>query len=244
MLKKYRNTLLNFVRAANLDPRKLTPHEGEVRVGLSTFDGYDLTLEGSSITFFVAERFNNEREFNYAGIHCDITRKGPTPRPGTWYGWTSDFKNVEGGFEKWLSADAKKYFSYRAEEAEDASTADLWADLDLPPNSAADFQALPNTPFSSAEQVRIADTLNEFLKETQNRELLPAEELRELHEQVDYLIDASKRLGRKDWVMAATGALFSFTLQAGLTAGTASQLFHLASEGLQWIVVHMPLLNP
>jgi hypothetical protein len=26
-----------------------------------------------SITFFAAERFNNEREFNYAGIHCEIT---------------------------------------------------------------------------------------------------------------------------------------------------------------------------
>lgn len=94
MLKKYRNTLLDFVRAANLDPRKFTPHEGEVKVGLSKFDGYDLTLEASSITFFVAERFNNEREFNYAGIHCEITRKGPMGRPGTWSGWTSDFKNA------------------------------------------------------------------------------------------------------------------------------------------------------
>jgi hypothetical protein len=148
---------------------------------------------------------------------------------------------MEEAFRRWLHSYGKKYFSYRLQEEEDLNTPDLWAELDTLPDAVADFQALKNTRFSSEEQSRIANALSEFLKEVQNQGLLSADAIRDLDDQVNYLVAASKRLGRKDWVLAATGALFSFTLQAGLTGSTAGQLLRLATDGLQWIVVHIPL---
>lgn len=242
---KYRNSLLELIQAASLDPRKFTPEEESVIVGYAGYVGYCLRLEDSTVVFKIATSFSNEsRTFNYCGWECEIAADGPRGKDAAWSEWTSNFKEVEEAFKKWLNSAARKYFAYREEEEDEITTPDLWEELKVSSETSENFRLLKNTRFSVAEQSRIADELTQSEKEIQRRQLLSPDELRELHEQVNLLIGASKRLGRKDWVLAATGALFSFTLQAGLNGATASQVLQLATSGLQWIVVHLPLLPP
>lgn len=245
MLKKYRNSLLQLVRAAELDPLKFTSKEKPISINYVQYEGYHLSLESSSIAFIIATRFiNAAREYCCAALGCQIAENGPMATPGTWSNWTSDFGRIEEAFTTWLNSAGKKYFAFREEEEEDLATPDLWAELKASPDAAEDFRVLKNTRFSPQEQTRIADTLAQFEAEVERRQLLSPDEIKELHEQVNYLIEASKRLGRKDWVLVVTGTLFSFTIQAGLNGATASQLLQLATGGLQWIVTHIPLLTP
>jgi hypothetical protein len=245
MLKKHRNALLQLIRESHFDPRKFTPKQDKVIINYFGFEGYHLALESSSVDFTVATTFDDEvLKFKYNASQCIFTAEGPKGRSGDWSSWTSDFTQIEEAFKRWLNSACKKYFAYRLQEEEDLNTPDLWAELFLSPSAAADFQALENTPFVSNEESRISETLSEFLKEVESQQILEAGAMQDLRVEVDYIIAASKRLGRKDWLNAALGALFSFTLQAGLTGTTAAQLLRLAIHGLQWIVVHTPLLYP
>ena len=239
MLKKYRNALLNVVRAANLDPRHFRPQDEEI----GGYQSFRLRVGDGNLYFVIQTTFvGGKRQFHYwysTFVFDHKTRKYPEYQLTGWY----DFERVEEGFRKWLDEWAQQYIEIQAEEEEDKIVPDLWAELDLPSDSVVDSQNIQNTMFSSEEQRRIAETLKEFEEEVQRREILSAEQVKLLHERVEYLVESSKRLGRKDWLAAAAGALIGFTFQAGLTSDVAIQIIHLSGEALRWIA-HTPLLLP
>ena len=240
MLRKYRNALLNLVRESNLDPQRFNPIE-------EVIDGYDafrLQVGDSPLYFFMRTAFiDDARKFDCQ--FSNYVRDHPKPNyPSSGISqWYSSFEKIEEDFKQWLDTAARKYLTDLAEEEEDRIVPDLWAELALPSGSSVDSQVIKNTPFSSDEQERIAETFNEFEKEIKSREILSEEQINLLHERVEYLVESSKRLGRKDWLAAAAGALIGFTFQAGLTSDTATQIIHLAGEALRWIA-HTPLLLP
>jgi hypothetical protein len=249
LTKKQRNDLFELIKGTHFDPFRFKLSRVETNTYVNEIykkDTYELRVDISPVAFLIATDFKNEHwEFASQRHDCILTDKGvDTPAWPTWTAWTDDFTKVKESFANWLQTSGTKYFAYMAEKEEDDNTPDLWAELDLPAGAAEDLQALPNTRFSPEEQTRIADALSEFEKEVKTRDLLSADQIKLLHQKVEYLIDSSKRLGRKDWINAGTGALFGFTLQAGLSGETATQIFHLAAAGLQWIVVHLPMLPP
>jgi hypothetical protein len=237
MLKKYRNSLLDMIRAANLDPRRFTPQEEEI-------DGYQafrLRVEGSPLYFTTFTRFGGEdREFKSKWSKYVRGHPKPTYLEYEMRLW-SKFKPLQDSFKEWLDTSARKYLSDRDEEIEDLMITDLWAELDIPSGSTDDSQSLQNTPFSNEEHIRIAAALRELEEEVQRQGGLTTEQANLLHEQVEYLVESSKRLGRKDWLVATAGALIGFTIQAGLTSDAATQIIRLAGEALRWIA-HKPLL--
>jgi hypothetical protein len=157
----------------------------------------------------------------------------------------ADFDHVERAFSRWLENDVRAYNEYEPVMAEDRIHTDLWAAIDtLPSNVGAGLEALQNIPFSSEEQLRIRDTLQELENEVKRLNLLSTDQIELFHDRIEYLVAASKRFGRKDWVLLAFGLLGDFILAGGLTGDIARQLFHLGVAGLQWIVVHSPALLP
>lgn len=212
-----------------------------------SYESFSVSLEDSSVSFHILTSFENEQWlFRTEANRCQLTKDAPQGIHTGWSSWYSSFKNVEELFQSWLNGPCKKYFSYRAEQEADRNLPDLWCSpLDLSPSSAADLEILQNTSFSIEDQERISKALNELLSEIQSRGVLVDDQLRLLQNEIEYLRDASKRLSRKDFVMATAGALMSCALATGLSSDAATQLFQLAAEKLQWIwIIHPPLLGP
>lgn len=240
MLRKYRNALFEMIRAVNMNPRDFKSKE-EV---LQNFQAFRLQVGDSSLNFVVRTAFSgDERVFDCK--YSKYERAHPEPKfpetdyPSVWY----KFSYVEKQFQQWLDSWVRKYLSDREEETEDLVLPDLWTELDLSESSFVDSQVIQNTLFSLEEQKRIAETVNEFEQEVQRREILSQEQADILHERIEYLVESSKRLGRKDWLAAAAGSLIGFTFQSGLTSENAMQIIHLAGEAIRWIA-HTPLLLP
>lgn len=239
MLKKYRNALLKAIEEANFEPREFRLIDEDK----DSSQLLRLQLGDSPLHFsFKISYIRGERLFYYQiGYY---TRDYPTPQfSESSFQGVRNFDELEKLFKQWLNEKARLYLEDKAEQDEDRILPDLWAELHQPLGSTQEAQALQNTPFSSEEQKRIADTLKVFENKIQSEDLLDAEQVKLLHDRLEYLVEASKRIGRKDWLMAAAGAIFGFTLQAGLTSGVATQVINAAGEALRWIA-HTPLLLP
>lgn len=240
MLRKHSNALLGVVRAANVDPGVFTVIHEES-------DGYQaLRIQVGQTPLYFAVRgsiVREKRQFDYHSSTCTIAHPQPIFSGNTpWGGWF-DFEHIETKFKAWLEGPVTKYLAYQAEEAEGLVIPDLWAEFELSSGSPSEDQALQNTLFSSEEQNRVKETLSEFEEQIKTRKVLSDEQANLLHERIEYLVESSKRLGRKDWLAVAVGALVGFTVQAGLTSETAMQILQLAGEALRWIA-HSPLLLP
>jgi len=237
ILNKHRNALLELIQSAKLDPQAFRRIDGEIK------DGESLRIElvGTPHYFDIfASLMDTQRMFLYKQSTFKIAYPNPIIGDSSWP-YRKPFNEIQEQFKVWLDSVVKGYLKYLDEEEEDRALPDLWADLAFPSALSHSPSALQNIKFSIGEQTRIAKALHEFEEEVQSREILTREQIKLLHEQVEYLVDASKRLGRKDWLAAATGALIGFTLQSGLTTEVATQVIRLAGAALQWIA-HTPLL--
>lgn len=236
MRKKTRNRLFEVLRRVETDPRIFDVSETLV----DSWECFTLSLASGAHYFVLKERFYGGT-WQFAGRYTSFIVDYPEPRfVENLSGVTVNVDQIISIFEAWIPH-IRKYFSYLEELAEERDTPDLWAELSS--GKPTDTVILPNTLFTLVEQTKIEDTLNQFEKEIETRGILTEQQTKLLHEQVEYLVESSKRLGRKDWLAAAAGSLIGFTLQAGLTSEVATQVLHLAGEALRWIA-HTPLLLP
>lgn len=225
LFKKQKNRFIELIQEVNLSPNLFESRQNNE-------DEFIISIRNSSFVFKI--------EF-YSGIFykCYETKfqtKYPVKQVSLGSRELLTLNEIYGEFTKWLKNDAIDYL-------DEQSIPDLWAELQLSSGSVSDSQDIQNTLFTVDEQRRIAETLGEFEKEVQKRTVLSDEQFNLLHERVEYLIDASKRLGRKDWLAATAGAIIGFTFQVSLTAQTATQIIQLAGEAISWIA-RTPLLLP
>lgn len=238
MRKKTRNCLLEILRRDEIDPLIFEVSETQV----DSWECFKLSLANGAHYFVLKERFIRS-VWQFGWEYTNFIIDYPEPRFGKVSGGASvNLGNIIQFFEGWLPQ-IREYFRYLEEVAEERDAPDLWAELQSSVSQSTDSQRIENIPFSSDEQDRIRETLTALESEIKNREILSPEQANLLHEGVEYLVESSKRLGRKDWLAATVGALVGFTLQAGLTSDTATQIIHLAGEALRWIA-HTPLLLP
>jgi len=120
----------------------------------------------------------------------------------------------------------------------DDETPDLWAELQGEKEllEGAMDPALENTPFTSDERDGIAKQLNELKEYVSRTYSLSGPELEDLESKVDYLVDASSRLGRKDWVLACIGALMGWFVTAALPPNASAHLFQILMKGIAHIL--------
>jgi hypothetical protein len=62
-----------------------------------------------------------------------------------------------------------------------------------------------------------------------------------LESRLNYLVEASERVGRKDWINLLISVLVGIVISAALPPETTRELFHLAGIVLRQII-NMPLL--
>jgi len=116
----------------------------------------------------------------------------------------------------------------------DIETPDLWASISQEANIInAASEAGSNTPFSEDEKNYIKNGLNEI-----KQYLLTAHKLDpELVEgKINYLIESSGRMGRKDWITLLVGALVGIVSAAYLPPETTRDIFRFVGAVLRNIL--------
>jgi signal transduction histidine kinase len=100
----------------------------------------------------------------------------------------------------------------------DIETPDLWDELRRQTEllSGSSDDSLENTPFTSDEQDDVAKQLNELREYWQGAYALTESQQADLDSKIDYLIDATTRLGRKDWLNACIGTVIGWVVVTAL----------------------------
>jgi hypothetical protein len=121
---------------------------------------------------------------------------------------------------------------------------DLWEEIArqrgfLARSTSSDVE---DTPFSRDEVRLIVSRLDQLLEDVVSTHDLEEEQVQLLEEQIDYLKKAASRLGRKDWIMVAIGAVS--IISNYLLAPAASQDLFNALVNLIRDIVNIKLLLP
>lgn len=146
-------------------------------------------------------------------------------KPGS-YG-AGDWDSVLPHIEQW-AAEVKRYAEI------DAEIPDLWAELRREKEFLADVQYnnAGNTPFNPAEQAEVARRLLEIKEQAQQTYSLTNDQTEHLEARFDEVEEASRRLGRKDWLLLFYGTLFTLILTDFLPPHAAQHILVSVLQGL------------
>jgi hypothetical protein len=109
----------------------------------------------------------------------------------------------------------------------DLETPDLWAELQREAQLLGDAisdDVIENTPFTADEQNQVAARLQALAEHVRRAYPLSAAQMRALDAKLDYLVDAARRLGRKDWLNVCLGAILAYILAASLPPEAARDM--------------------
>jgi hypothetical protein len=131
------------------------------------------------------------------------------------------------------------------EVKQDLDTPDLWAELKREGEllGAGSSVVTENTPFTADEQKEIARRLDEAAKHVRETHLLSMAQMQSLDEKIDYLVKASGRLGRKDWLNTFIGVTLPFGLAAALAPEAARAIFLTFLRTVGLLYPELPLIE-
>lgn len=112
---------------------------------------------------------------------------------------------------------------------------DRWADIKRSETLIADIQGsqgAENTPFTQDEQAQIAAQLDRIRETLADRFELSRGQVEHIAERLDEAEQASKRMGRKDWLLLFGGSVLSLILTDVVTPGIAEHIFTVVIHGI------------
>lgn len=89
-----------------------------------------------------------------------------------------------------------------------------------------------NTPFTLSEQAEISAQIKQVRDYVKTNFELTSEQIADLDTRLDQAEEASRHLGRKDWMMLFNGAIFSLMLTDLITPSAAQHIILLTVQGL------------
>jgi hypothetical protein len=221
LLKSQRNTLFQIVRASGFEPREFhweqrsAPSDGAV-VHL------DQLVHDPSGYFFMTGRHPE------GGWYLAFSPADDRP---VYIVRLSEWSEVLDVVPNWLEFIRREF-----------EVPDLWAAV-VEESRALVTAATDddNRPFAADEREVILERLDEirrFLVETHE---LSQEQVGAMLRRLDYLQEASTRMGRKDWLNIAWSVLFGTAVTLGLGSGGFHELMRFASAALRPILGYTPL---
>jgi hypothetical protein len=111
----------------------------------------------------------------------------------------------------------------------------LWAGVDRQRKfvAATEPGGSDNSPFNPQEQAQIAAQLNEIKELLVRTEQLEGERLRAIEARLDYLRDASTRMGRRDWLNIFYGTIFAWALTALIPPDGVREVLIVTAHGIE-----------
>jgi hypothetical protein len=126
----------------------------------------------------------------------------------------------------------------------DLETPDLWAEFQNEAELLGAANDTENTPFTSQEKKEIIKQLSEFAEYAQHTYSLSAMQMNSLNAKLDYLVDATDRLGRIDWRNILIGSIFSYVFTAAIPPESARNMFSMLLQGISQIYGFPALPSP
>jgi AcrR family transcriptional regulator len=144
------------------------------------------------------------------------------------------------------NAQLRRFSTWLSNLTDDLGTPDLWAELgqDQQLFAAASDGNIDNSPFTSDERDEIARQLALLLNAARTSYALSDHQLRLLDARVAQLVDASSRLGRKDWVAMFLGIMLTLVITSVLPSDVVQQLIGAFAQGVRHLFTSGPLQLP
>jgi hypothetical protein len=214
LTKRQRNAIFEALRARGVDPQSCA-----LRDPLSTWRQFSaLIRHGSSLSRFRI--------------------KGYSAKPGTYVafmtvGDTYQGRSSEGEWDTLMAA----LDTWAREVAYESDTPDLWTELQQVPEILATAQAggASNKPFAPDEQAEISRRLDEIKNLVREKFDLTDEQLAAIDQRLDDAEEASKRLGRKDWLMMFYGGLVSTFITDAVPPTVIQTVLSTVIHGIAYI---------
>jgi hypothetical protein len=117
----------------------------------------------------------------------------------------------------------------------DVDTPDLWADLrrERETLTADRYEAVENTLFTPDEQAEIAKQLREIKEYVRNTYSLSSEQMLRVEAGLDEAEAATRRIGRKDWLLLFSGVMFTVIVTDLLSPQAVQHILAMALLGLE-----------
>lgn len=149
--------------------------------------------------------------------------------------YSGGWELVKRGFAEWLATlklelEAPDYWSNLAGQAALAGLA------------GANLEG--NEPFSSQDREALQIALSEVRSFLEKQESIAQEHWHSISSQLDYVLDASGRLGRKDWLHLTIGALVSVFTSGAFAPEQAYVYLQYALNALRLALLGVGLLSP
>jgi hypothetical protein len=120
--------------------------------------------------------------------------------------------------------DVKAYAELRQRELDPAAAANVYA-------------SSANTQFTVAEQYEISKQLRAIRESLKQNFKLSTEQAKRVEDRLNEAEEASRRLGRKDWILLFSGAVFSLILTDVITPDVAQHIFMVLTHGVSHLFV-------
>lgn len=116
-------------------------------------------------------------------------------------------------------------------------TPDLWIQLRSQPELLAEIgdKATENSAFTYRESLEIAAQLRAIKDRLGTAFSLSNEQVEQIGERLDEAAEASKRMGRKDWLLLFSGTIFTLIVTDIVTPAVADHIFTMVIHSLGYL---------
>jgi hypothetical protein len=122
-----------------------------------------------------------------------------------------------------------------ANEIEEVSDIpDLWAEMQRNRELISEIEQAnsDNSPFTEDEQRQISAQLQEIKNQIREQFELPSEQIEQINARLDRAEEASKRIGRKDWLLLFGGAILNLIVTDTVTPSIAGHIYTMVIQGI------------
>jgi hypothetical protein len=211
--KSHRNDIVEAIQAGGLDPRHFNLNDSGIEARWKHKWSASCFIIGGGAGHYVGQR---------------IVGDSPAAWPYEVYSWQALMERVR----TWVQ-DVKR----------DLDTPDLWAELQRETKllGAASNAVTDNTLFTAKEQKQITERLRELAEHVSHMHSFSGPQIEALNERLDYLVDASGRLGRKDWLNAFIGVALGYILVTALPPESARTIFQTFLRAIGILYPELPI---
>ncbi|MCU7493046.1 MAG: hypothetical protein HF310_16210 [Ignavibacteria bacterium] len=224
LLTFQRNTLLLLLRDAGLNPTEFDFSETKSRhVSRLIVPAFVHNPTGYHFMFDVID----SRHACYFTPGADMISE--EQYPGSWEALLNYFK-------KWIQ--------FLKREIE---TPDLWKAIKPDPvlsESLSSVDPQDNAKFTPDELKHISSSIEELKAYIFKEIPLLQDKIDYINNQTTYLVDSSKRLGKKDWLNVAVGIIINIIFAIAPSENTARNIYTYAVQTLGWLVRNHFMINP
>lgn len=143
--------------------------------------------------------------------------------------WDEQLKNVE----KWTRNLLREF-----------QEPDLWTSInDERKLAEGASQTADNSPFTPDEQKRLAQDVREIKEFLVRTYSVNQEQAKFVDDRLNYLTEASDRLGRKDWINLTLSVLMTIIIGLSMPPDASRELLRFAGQAFNWLLVS-PLYLP